>query len=100
MHDAISENKTLEILCLYHAIPDGMMKDILSATSPQSALLIWKIVIHAINAAAHSNAPIADRMTYVRIPFCSSKVGLRKASLKNHIALTNHRNGSKQNPPI
>ena len=36
---------------------------------------------------------------HVRIIRCWSYGGLRKASLKNHTELMNHRNGNKANPP-
>lgn len=103
-------------------MPVGIINDIRSAISPQSARFVWKITIHVIRTEDHIMAPTIDLTTseniliinitfsrfgkltlakyvHILIFFCSSYAGFLNASSKNQIALISHKNGKKKNPP-
>lgn len=44
-------------------MPVGMINDILSAISPQAALLLWNITIHTERITSHITAPMPDNIT-------------------------------------
>lgn len=72
-NEAINNTGTFKrVSCENHGIPVGMIKDIRSAISPQSARFVWNIAIHVINRDDHMTAPMIDRTTYILICFCSS----------------------------